>query len=60
MQERPRTPLTEVLILAVAVIMPLAGAVLAVLQASRGERTFALRIAAATVLGLCLYALLFA
>ena len=58
----PRSPsrFNEVLILAIAVVVPLAGAVLAILQWAGGDRTFALRILAAAVLGICLYALLFA
>ena len=58
MQQRGR--FTEPLLLAIAVIVPLAGAVLAIMQLTEGDRTLALRIAAATLLGVCLYALLFA
>jgi hypothetical protein len=47
------------MILVLAVLVPLAGVVLAVLQASRGDRAFALRIAAAVVLGAFLYLLVF-
>jgi hypothetical protein len=43
---------------AVAVVLPLAGAVLAVVRFSQGDRDDGLRLAAATVLGLALYALL--
>ena len=42
----------------VAVALPLAGAVLAVVRFVDGDRDDALRIAAASVLGLALYALL--
>ena len=42
----------------VAVALPLAGAVLAVVRLVDGDRDDALRIAAASVLGLALYALL--
>ena len=41
-----------------AVALPLAGALLAIVAYTRGERDHALRISAATVLGICLYALL--
>jgi hypothetical protein len=57
---RPPSRFNEVLILVIAVVVPLAGVVLAILQWSSGDRTFALRILAAVVLGICLYALLFA
>jgi hypothetical protein len=57
MQERGR--FTEPLLLAIAVIVPLAGAVLAIMQFTEGDRSLALRIGAATLLGVCLYALLF-
>jgi hypothetical protein len=43
---------------AVAVALPLAGAVLAVVRYADGDRDEGMRIAAATVLGLALYALL--
>jgi hypothetical protein len=43
---------------AVAVMLPLAGAVLAVIRFADGDREDAVRLAAATVLGLALYALL--
>jgi hypothetical protein len=43
---------------AVAVALPLAGVVIAVVRYADGERDDALRIAAAAVLGLSLYALL--
>ena len=42
----------------VAVALPLAGAVLAAVRFADGDRDDALRIAAASVLGLALYALL--
>jgi zinc transporter ZupT len=50
----------DVLVLVVAVVVPLAGVVLAVAAYGRGERALALRLAAAVVLGAFLYALLFA
>lgn len=43
---------------AVAVVLPLAGAVLAVVRYADGDRDDALRIAAASLLGACFYALL--
>lgn len=42
----------------VAIALPLAGALLAGVKLSEGDREDALRIAAASVLGFCLYALL--
>ena len=54
-----RSRYTEPMILVLAVLVPLAGVVLAVRQESRGERAFAVRIGAATLLGVCLYALVF-
>ena len=54
-----RSRYTEPMILVLAVLVPLAGVVLALLSYSRGERPFALRVAAATLLGVCLYALVF-
>ena len=42
----------------IAVALPLAGAVLAVIRFADGDRDDGLRLAAATVLGLALYALL--
>jgi drug/metabolite transporter (DMT)-like permease len=42
----------------VAVALPLAGVVLAVLRYTQGEREDALRIAVAGLLGMCLYGLL--
>jgi hypothetical protein len=42
----------------VAVALPLAGAVLAVLRLAQGDRDEGLRLVAATVLGVALYALL--
>ena len=54
-----RSRFTEPMILVLAVLVPLAGVVLAVVEESRGERPFAIRIGAATLLGVCLYALLF-
>jgi hypothetical protein len=44
----------------VAIALPLAGVVIAVVRATQGERDEGLRIAAAAFLGLCLYALLLA
>jgi hypothetical protein len=44
---------------AVALALPLAGAILAVVRYADGDRDEALRLAAASLLGLCLYALLF-
>jgi hypothetical protein len=44
---------------AVAVALPLAGVVLAGARVSAGDRDDALRIAAASVLGFCLYGLYF-
>ena len=44
--------------LAVALALPLAGAVLAAVRYADGQRDEALRLAAATLLGLALYALL--
>lgn len=41
-----------------AVILPLAGVIIAGLRYSEGERDDALRITAAALLGVCLYALL--
>lgn len=41
----------------VAVVLPLAGAILAVLRYAEGDRDDGLRIAAASLLGLALYAL---
>jgi hypothetical protein len=43
----------------VAFILPLAGAVLAVVKFSEGEREECARIAAASVLGACVYAIAF-
>ncbi|MEY2517561.1 MAG: hypothetical protein QOJ89_4919 [bacterium] len=42
----------------VAVALPLAGVVLAIAKFSSGDRDDGLRIAAASLLGVCLYALL--
>lgn len=42
----------------VAVALPLAGVVIAVVRYTQGERDDALRIAAAAFLGMCLYGLL--
>lgn len=44
--------------LAIALVLPLAGAVLAVVRYAGGDRDEALRLAAASLLGLMLYALL--
>jgi hypothetical protein len=41
----------------VAVALPLAGVILAVIRYVEGERDQALRVAAAALLGVCLYAL---
>jgi len=43
--------------LVIAVLLPLVGAFLAVIAHAQGERDSALRIALATLLGACLYAL---
>jgi len=43
----------------VAVVLPLAGAILAVVRYADGERDEGLRLAAASLLGLALYALVF-
>jgi Na+-driven multidrug efflux pump len=45
--------------LVVALVLPLAGAVMAAIRFGQGDREEALRIAAATLLGAGLYALLF-
>ena len=45
---------------AIAVALPLAGVVLAVVRYADGDRDMALRLAAASLLGVCLYALLLA
>jgi uncharacterized membrane protein len=58
MSETRRSRFTVILLLAIAVVVPLAGLVLALMQATEGERAFALRLGAAAVLGACLYALL--
>ena len=42
----------------VAVALPLAGVILAVIRFAEGDREDAFRIAAAALLGVCLYALL--
>ena len=42
----------------VAVALPLAGVILAVIKVAEGDRRDALRTAAAALLGVCLYALL--
>jgi len=44
----------------VAIALPLAGVILAVIKLVEGDRDEGLRIAAAAVLGACLYALLLA
>ena len=44
---------------AVAVALPLAGVIIAVIRYADGERDDALRIAAAALLGMSLYALVF-
>jgi hypothetical protein len=43
----------------VAVALPLAGVVIAVVRYAQGDRDDALRIAAAAFLGMCVYGLLF-
>jgi len=50
--------LRELFPLIVAVALPLAGAVLAIVRFADGDRDEGLRLAAATVLGSALYALL--
>jgi len=50
--------LRELFALIVAVALPLAGAVLAIVRFADGDRDEGLRLAAATVLGSALYALL--
>jgi hypothetical protein len=54
-----RARLAELFPVALAVIVPLAGLVLALQHAAQGDRRQALRIGAATLLGACLYALAF-
>lgn len=44
----------------VALVLPLAGAIIAVVRFSEGDRDEAIRVAAAALLGLCVLALLFA
>jgi hypothetical protein len=48
---------SDILPLAIAVIVPLAGLLLAVQEHIAGDRTNALRIGAACVLGVCLWAI---
>jgi len=43
----------------VAIVLPLAGAIIAVIRFAEGDREEAVRIAAAALLGLCVLALLF-
>jgi hypothetical protein len=43
----------------VAVALPLAGVILAAIKFAEGDRDDALRVAAAALLGVCLYGLLF-
>ncbi len=43
----------------VAVALPLAGVIMAILRYTQGERDDALRIALSALLGMCLYGLLF-
>jgi hypothetical protein len=45
---------------AIAAFFPLAGVIFAIVKLTEGDRIEAARLLAATVLGLCLYALLFA
>ena len=51
--------LRGVFIYAIAVVLPLAGVVLAVARFAGGERDEALRVAVASLLGILLYALVF-
>ena len=52
--------LRGIFVYVVAIVLPLAGAILAAARFVEGDRDEGLRIAAATFLGVCLYALLFA
>jgi hypothetical protein len=45
---------------AIAAFFPLAGLIFAVVKLTEGDRIEAVRLLAATVLGICVYALLFA
>jgi hypothetical protein len=54
---RPR--LAELFPIVLAVVVPLAGLMLALQHAAQADRRQALRIGAATVLGACVYALIF-
>ena len=51
--------LSDVLSLVLAFLVPLAGLLLAIYEASRGNRDSALRIGVATALGVVLYAIVF-
>jgi threonine/homoserine/homoserine lactone efflux protein len=53
-----RARLAELFPIVLAVVVPLAGLVLALQHAAQGDRRQALRVGAATLLGGCLYALL--
>jgi len=55
---RPLDFLRGIFAYVIAVALPLAGAILAIAQYAAGDRVEALRVAAFTVLGICLYALL--
>jgi hypothetical protein len=52
--------LREIFPYAVAAFFPLAGLIFAVVKLTEGDRIEAARLLAATVLGICVYALLFA
>lgn len=52
--------LREIFPYAIAAFFPLAGLIFAILKLTEGDRLEAARLAAATVLGLCVYALVFA
>jgi threonine/homoserine/homoserine lactone efflux protein len=54
-----RGRLAELFPIVLAVVVPLAGLVLALQHAAQGDRRQALRVGAATLLGGCLYALIF-
>jgi threonine/homoserine/homoserine lactone efflux protein len=51
--------LSDVLTVVLAFLVPLAGLMLVIYEASRGNRDSALRIGAATALGIVLYAIVF-
>ena len=54
-----RLSFTDVLVLAIAVIVPAAGLVLCLIQALQGDRPAAVRIGIATLLGAALYVVVF-